>query len=157
MKNKIMMLLVIMTLAISAVSAGPKPGKLQDNIKYRQSAMMFMRWNVGVIKKHVVKKPDSFNREEVIKAANAIAAIAGTGLNRLFVPGTSTGNGWKPTRVKPEFFEQPSEVSDLLASLNIEAGELAEVAKGGSVADINTQFKQLFNACRACHKRYRAK
>ncbi len=43
-------------------------------------------------------------------AANAIAAIANSGMGALYGPGTDKDVGNQKTRVKPEFFQQQDEV-----------------------------------------------
>jgi len=147
--------LVVLSTPISTPAfAQPKSA---DPIKFRQSAMMFMRWNVGTIKKQVIKNPQSYNRKQVSAAANAIAAVANTNLLALFRPGTETGVGWKETLVKPGLFERPDDAKLYLANLRKEADELARVADSGDVDMIKPQFSKLFQACRACHKNFRKK
>lgn len=153
MKTKVVIVLSLILLSTTTI-AQPSP---QDLIKFRQSAMMFMRWNIGTIKLQVVKNPQSYNREQVSAAANAIAAVANTNIHGLFVPGTETGTGWKATRVKPAFFQRPDDVQRYLVVLNKEANELARVANSGDVDLIKPQFDKLFQACRSCHKDFRGK
>lgn len=131
--------------------------KQEDQIKYRQSAMTFMRWNMGIIKNQVVTNPDSYNKDQVQAAANVIAAISNSGLGRLFSAGTETGTGWKETMVKPEFFKEPDEVKKLAKAFTEEANLLAKLAASGQVSDIQSQFDKTFEACKACHKKYRKK
>jgi hypothetical protein len=50
-----------------------------------------MAWNMGRIKMNV--EGGNFNKEEVIKAANAIQAIANSGMGALYPPGTDKGKG----------------------------------------------------------------
>ena len=57
-----------------------------------------MAWNMGRIKMNV--EGGNFNKEEVIKAANAIQAIANSGMGALYLPGTDKGKGWEETRAK---------------------------------------------------------
>jgi len=118
---------------------------------------MFMRWNVGTIKKQVVKKPQSYNQQQVSDAANAIAAVANTNLHALFAPGTESGKGWKTTIAKPELFNNNDDVKQHLSVLRIEANKLAKIANSGDINLIKPQFENLFQACRGCHKKYRAK
>lgn len=59
--------------------------KPEDAIKFRQSGYGFMAWNVQRIKANVEGK---FDKEEVVKAANAIQAIASSGMGALYLPGT---------------------------------------------------------------------
>ena len=143
-------LVVLSTMAI----AKPKPENL---IKYRQSAMMFMRWNVGTIKKQVVKKPQSYNQQQVSDAAKAIAAVANSNLPALFAPGTETGAGWKETRARAGLFERPEDLVQHLSTLRQEANELVRVADSGDIDLIRPQFEKTFQACRSCHKDFRNK
>lgn len=129
--------------------------KPEDEIKFRQSGMMFMRWNMGKIKNQVIKNPQTYNREQVITAANAIAAVADSNIEALFSPETVSGSGWKETRIKPEFFRQPAEVERLIQALKQETNELANVANSGDVQTIKEQFDKTFQACRSCHKKFR--
>jgi cytochrome c556 len=142
------------TIISSAVLAAPKA---EDKIKFRQSGMMFMRWNMGTIKKQVIKNPQTYNKEQVAAAARVIAAIANSGMGALFSPDTVDGTGWKKTRIKPEYFDEPDKVRKYASDFNREAKELARVADSGDVDMIKTQFNKLFKACKACHKQYRAK
>ena len=147
---------VLCVMSVSAI-AETKSDSKQQMIKFRQSAMMFMRWNIGKIKKQVIKNPASINRNEVEVSARAIAAVANTGLEKLFTASTASGKGWKETRVKPEFFQQPDKVRLRLATFVKEANKLAEVTASGDIDLIRLQFNKTFNACRNCHKSFRAK
>lgn len=131
--------------------------KIEDSIKYRQSAYQFMRWNMGVIKRQVVKNPASYNREEVIAAADVINAISKSGIRKLFPMGSHEGKGWKKTRVKPEYFDDKEEISKLSKRFSSEASKLAIATRSGDVNKIEGQFKKLFKACKSCHKKYRQK
>ena len=153
MKTKIILALSIIAVT-SATFAQPK---LEDQIKFRQSGMMFMRWNMGTIKNQVVKNPQTYNKKQVIAAANVIAAVANSGIETLFTAETKTGKGWKDTRVKPEFFEESDEVKKHVLALKKEANELVKAADNGEIETIKEQFESLFKACKACHKKYRAK
>src|SRR5690242_9465663 len=80
---------------------GPKPENL---IKWRQSAFQVVAWNTGRIKTSL---DGTYNKEEVQRAANSIAAIANGGLAALFAPGAEQGKGWHDTTAKPELFKDP--------------------------------------------------
>ena len=86
MKSKLLLALLAITLTGTAV-AQIKP---EDAIKWRQSGYGFMAWNMARIKMNV---EGTYNKEEVIKAANAIQAIANSGMGALFMPGTDKGTG----------------------------------------------------------------
>ncbi len=156
MKAKLISIVCIAAIS-SAVLVQAKQSKPGDSIKFRQSGMMFMRWNMGKIKKQVVKQPETYDRQQVLDAAKVVAAIANSGMDSLFSPETATGTGWKETRVKPEYFEQPEKARERYLDFVKEANELVDVAGTGDVVRIKGKFEKVFDACRSCHKRYRAK
>lgn len=141
-------------LALASTAFAQSIGKPEDNIRWRQSAYHTMAWNMGRIKANI---EGSYNKEQVVQAANTIAAIANSGLGNLFQPGTDKGKGWKDTRVKPELFTDKEGVGKVAGAFNKEANELAKVAAGGDLGAIKAQFKQLGDACGACHDKYRQK
>jgi cytochrome c556 len=145
-------------LAVAALLAGvsavaqqaPKPEQL---IKWRQSAYQLLAWNTGRVKANV---EGTYNKEDVVKAANTIAAIANTGLGSLFVPGTETGKGWHETAVKPELFTD-KKAGEAAAAFNKEANELAKVAGTGDVAAVKAQLGKLQGTCKGCHDDFKKK
>jgi cytochrome c556 len=146
-------ILFVMTLAaaVSVASAGP----IEDQIRWRQSAYSFIAWNSGKIKKQVVDQPESYDKQQVIAAANAIAAVANSGLGALYGPGTDQGIGWRPTQLKSEFFQQPEEARRLAVAFNTAANELARVAQEGNVTSIKAQLGKLNETCKSCHNSFR--
>jgi cytochrome c556 len=155
MKKSVKPILAVLTLALSAAAFAqqvqPKPETL---IKWRQSAYQVIAWNNGRIKASV---EGQYNKEEVIRAANAIAALANSGLGSLFAPGTETGKGWRDTKVKPGLFQDGKKVGELSANFVKEANELAKVAAGGDAAAVKEQFGQLGKTCKACHDEFKEK
>ncbi|MDH5232090.1 MAG: cytochrome c [Gammaproteobacteria bacterium] len=131
--------------------------KAEDEIKFRQSAYMFMRWNVGKIKTQVIEQPQRYNQAEVEAAATAIVAVANSGLGALFTEQSKRGKGWKETRVKAEFFQQPDDVKQLALDFKQQAEFLLTSTRSGDPAHIEAQFKKLIKACKACHKKFRSK
>lgn len=144
-------LAILLSTATLAASAGP----IEDQIKTRQSAYSFLGWNTAKIKAQVADKPETYNKEQVIAAANVIAAIANSGLGSLYGPGTDQGVGWKKTALKPEFFEKQDEAKKLATDFNREANEFAKVAATGSVAEIKDKFGKLSESCKSCHQSFR--
>ncbi len=128
----------------------PKPEQL---IKWRQSAYQVLAWNTGRVKANV---DGTFNKDDVIKAANTIAAIANSGLGALYAPGTENGKGWHDTAAKPELWTDKKAGEDG-AAFNKEANELAKVALGGDVAAVKTQLGKLQGTCKGCHDDFRKK
>lgn len=152
MKNKL-----LLTLVMGAASAAALAGPIEDQIRFRQSAYSFVGWNCAKIKNQVIDHPETYNKDQVIAAASAIAATANSGLGGLFGPGTDKGTGWKPTRLKAEFFQQSDDAKNAGVTFITEANALAKVAEIGSVDDIKAQFGKLGEACKGCHDKFRAK
>jgi len=126
-------------------------GTIEDQIRFRQSAYAFMGWNTSKIKAQVVDHPETYNKDQVIAAANAIAAVANSGLSDLYGPGTDQGSGWKPSHLKPEYFQKQNEVAEINADLIKAAGDLQNIAVSGDVSAIKTQFGKLGAICKNCH------
>jgi len=127
----------------------PKPEQL---IKWRQSAYQVLAWNNGRIKAVV---DGTYNREEAVKAANAIAAIANAGLGSLFAPGSETGKGWHDTTAKPTLWTEGAKAGELAGNFTREANELAKVAQHGDQAALKEQFGKLGKTCKGCHDEFR--
>ena len=135
----------------SAVFA-QQPLKPEEMIKYRKAGYSFMSWNMGKIKANL---DGTFNKEQVIAAANVIAGTANSGMGALFGPGTEKEVGGEKTRVKPEFFEQPDKVRELAMNFAKEANELAKIAATGDAAAVKAQFGKTGGTCKACHDEFR--
>ena len=88
--------------------------KPEEMIKFRKAGYSFMSWNMGKIKANL---DGTFNKDQVIAAANLVAATANSGMGALYAPGTDKDIGNEKTRVKPEFFTQPEKVRESKAAL----------------------------------------
>lgn len=150
MKAKLIVSLLAATLA-TAATAQVKP---EDAIKWRQSGYGFMAWNMARIKMNV---EGQYNKDEVIKAANAIQAIANSGMGALYLPGTDKGTGWEPTRAKAEIWKEGEKLGKAGMAFNKEANEMAKVAQTGDVAAVKEQFGKLGGTCKGCHDDFKAK
>ena len=139
---------------ITSLALGQVIGKPEDQIRWRQSAYHTMAWSMGRIKTNV---EGSYNKDQVIEAANLIQAIANSKMGVLYQANTSTGKGWKETRVKPEFFKPESrdELGKIAGGFGKEANEMAKVAAAGNAAAVKAQFGKLGEACNACHDKFR--
>jgi cytochrome c556 len=151
--NRKIALTLLLTASTTAAIAGP----IEEQIRFRQSAYSFAAWNVAKIKNQVVDHPETFNKDAVAAAANAIAAVANSGLGALYGEGTDKGVGWKQTRLKPEFFQKKAEVTVAANTFNEAANELAKVAATGDVNAIKVQFGKVGESCKGCHDLTRIK
>jgi cytochrome c556 len=139
-------------LALSAFAMDAKPEFL---IKTRQSGYTFMAWNMGRIKAQL--DAPAFNKDEVVSAANVIAAIANSGMGALYAKGTEKGQGWHETKVKGELFTDGEGVKKVAMSFNQEANEMAKVAASGDAAAVKAQFEKLGKSCKGCHEKFKIK
>ena len=151
MKTKFVLALLATVLASSAF-AQVKP---EDAIKFRQSGYGFMAWNMARIKANV--EGDKYNKEEVIKAANAIQAIANSGMGALYLPGTDKGKGWEETRAKSNIWTDKEKLGKAAMAFNKEANELAKVAANGDAHAVEEQLGKLGGTCKGCHDDFKAK
>lgn len=151
MKNRILLAALAFAVAGTA-SAQVKP---EDAIKWRQSGYGFMAWNMARIKMNV--EGASFNKDDVVKAATAIQAIANSGMGALYLPGTDKGKGWEETRAKPNIWTEQEKLGKAAMAFNREANELAKVAAGGDKAAVGAQLGKLGETCKGCHDDFKAK
>lgn len=149
MKTPLIALAATLLAATAQAQQAPKPEQL---IKWRQSAYQVVGWNTARVKANV---DGSYNKDEVIRAANTIAAIANSGLPSLFPAGTETGKGWKDTTVKATFITNSTGAAAAQAAFAKEANELARLAQAGDVGAVKAQLAALQKTCKACHDDYR--
>jgi cytochrome c556 len=150
MKSKLLLALLAVTLT-GTVTAQVKP---EEAIKFRQSGYGFMAWNMARIKMNV---EGTYNKEEVVKAANAIQAIANSGMGALYLPGTDKGTGWEKTRAKPEIWTEKEKLGKAAMAFNKEANEMAKVAAAGDSAAAKEQLGKLSATCKGCHDDFKIK
>ena len=128
----------------------PKPEAL---IKWRQSAFQVVAWNSGRIKSSL---DAGYNRDQVLRSANVIAAIANSGLGSLFAAGTESAKGWHDTTVKPEAFTSTARFAELGGEFAKESTELVRVVSSGADAvAVKDQFGKLQKTCKSCHDDFR--
>ncbi|MDR1425330.1 MAG: cytochrome c [Azoarcus sp.] len=152
MKKFAIATLGIATLLLAAnASAQVKP---EDQIRYRQAAYSFASWNMGKIKANL---DGGYNADQVKAAANAIAAVANSGLGALFGPGTDKAIGAQKTSVKPELFQNGAEVAKLSGNFTKAANDLAAAAATGDAATVKTAFGETGKTCKACHDQFKAR
>jgi len=128
----------------------PRPENL---IKWRQSAFQVVAWNSGRIKASL---DAGYNKDQVLRSASTIAAIANSGLGSLFAPGTETGKGWHETSVKADAFGNQAKFAELGLEFAKESNELVRVVSGGAdPTAVKDQFGKLQRTCKSCHDDFR--
>ena len=147
--------LALLVAAVSASAFAQQGAKPEDLIKWRQSGYGFMAWNMARIKSNV--EGGQYNKEEVIKAANAIQAVANSGMGALYVPGTDKGKGWEETRAKANIWTEQEKLGKAAMAFNKEANEMAKIAASGDAAAVGAQLGKLGGTCKGCHDDFKAK
>ncbi len=140
-------------LASTAVQAQMKP---EEMVETRQAGYQFMSWNMGKIKAQVVDGKEPYDQAKVAAAANAIAAIANSGMGSLYSPDTTTEQLGKATRLKPEFFQNLDEAGQIGRNFTAAANQLAKVAAEGDQAATKKAFADVGGSCKSCHDKFRA-
>lgn len=137
--------------AMAGVTFAQSVGKLEDQIRWRQSAYHTMAWSMARIKANI---DGTYNKEQVVEAANVIQAIANSKMGALYQPGSDKGKGWKETRLKSEFFGH-KDLPQIAQNFGAAANEMAKVAAGGDAGAVKAQFGKLGESCKACHDKFR--
>ena len=146
--------LVLALLAAAGYAAAQQAPKPENLIKWRQSVFQVIGWNTGRIKANV---EGTYNKDEVVKAANTIAALSRSGVETLFAAGTEQGKGWHDTSAKAEAFKDTKHFDELLANFGKEAGDLASIAASGDQAAVKAQYGKLTRTCKACHDDFKSR
>jgi cytochrome c556 len=135
-----------------AVPASAQFSKLEDAIRYRQSAYVLMGNHMGRINAQLKSdKPDVAAIQKSAAIVDFASQLPGEG----YVPGSDKG-GTPPTRAKPEVFTDPK-VKEVGRAMRQEVVKLVEVSKAGDIAAIRTQFQATAKSCDNCHDNYRNK
>jgi cytochrome c556 len=144
---------IIAGLSLAVLAGGAfAQAKPEDQIKVRQAGYRYMSWNMGQIKANLGA---TYNKDQVIAAANVIAAISNSGMGALFSAGTEKGVGYHETEVKPDFAARMDEFKKLGMAFNKEANDLSKVAATGDAAAVKAQFGKVGEACKACHEKFK--
>lgn len=148
----------VSALVLSAAASTPVLAQMsvEDQIETRKAAFEFAAWNMGKIKAQAVEDSVAYSQQQMIAAANAIAAVANSGLGALFGPGTGMDQA-DDTKLKPEFFEQPDKAREVAVKFAQEATKLQTVAATGDKAALARQFSAVGQTCKGCHDSFRAK
>ena len=150
--SKTMLSLTAGALALVSAVAQAQFAKPEDAIRYRQSAYVIMGTQMGKIAAQLKSdKPDVAQIQRSAGIVDFVSQLPGEG----YVPGSEKG-GNPRTRAKPEIFTDPK-VREVGTAMRTEVIKLNDVAKGGDIAAIRTQFQATVKTCDNCHDNYRSK
>ena len=145
--------LAVLATALSA-SAFAQNYPVEDAIKWRQSAYQILNWNTTRLDQNV--NSAQYNKDDAIKAANTIAAIANSGMGQLYFAGSDKSDKIK-TNVRPEMYSDPQGAAKAAIALSTEANELVKIAQNGDAAAVKAQLGKLGGACKGCHDQFKKK
>ena len=114
MKRTISLAVAAAPLGFALNASAQVVGKTEDQIRWRQSAYHTMAWSMTRIKANV---EGTYNKDQVIEAANVIQAIANSKMGALYQPGSDKGKGWKETRLMPACFTDKETLGKVAGAL----------------------------------------
>lgn len=154
MQLKKIALAALATVTVAGAASAQVVGKMEDQIRWRQSAYTTMAWSMARIEANI---KGTYNKDQVIEAANVIQAIANSKMGALYQPGSDQGKGWEPTRLRSEFFSKQDEVGQVARPFIVGANEMAKIAASGDAAAIKAQFGKVADTCDGCHEKFKKK
>lgn len=124
--------------------------KPEDAVRYRQSVMFIMQYNVGRVAAMVQGKAPFDAKVAAESAANAEfmsklpwpAYVAGT---------DKVGN----TRAKPEIWSDAAKFNETAEKLQAEMAKFSAAAKTGSLDNIKATLGGVGGTCKSCHDNFR--
>ncbi len=146
--------LVLAVAMIGITQSGLAQQKPDDVIKNRQATFNVVAGHVGRIKANL---DGEYDRDQVLKSAAVIQAIANSQLDALFVAGTDKGNGYHESQLKPEALDPANakKLRDAINGFSEQASQLALLANIGDKAAVQGQFGKLRGTCKTCHDNFR--
>jgi len=151
MQLRSLLIAISLTLYAGGALAQQKP---DDTIKTRQATFNVVAAHVGKIKSNI---DGEYRRDQVLKSAAVIQAIANSGIESLFVEGTDKGTGYHESQLKADAFnpDNAKKLRDAFSNFNEQANQLAVIANIGDKAAVQTQFGKLRGTCKSCHDNFR--
>ncbi|MGH8807763.1 MAG: c-type cytochrome [Noviherbaspirillum sp.] len=144
------------SLALTALLAVPfsaqaQFAKVEDAIKYRQSAFSVMGTHMGRVAA-VVKGEKPYDKAAVEADVALIETMAKLPWNA-FPAGSDLPN----SKAKPEIWKEQDKVKAGVDKLQAEVVKLSTAAKSGDLNAIKVAFGGVGQSCKACHDNYRNK
>lgn len=131
-------------------SFGAEPSKFEEPIKYRRAAMTMIKWHVDRIAP-MVRNPQAFNRDEVVRSAATIEFLSRLTLEG-YVPGSHEGE----TKALPEIWKDWNRYKALNDRFQAEAVKLRDISKTGDAAAVKAQLSETNKVCKNCHDDFKS-
>jgi cytochrome c556 len=136
------------SIALPAFAQSNGFARIDDAIKYRQSALVLQNYHLGRLAA-MVNGRIPFDPKAAVEHAETLAAVS-----RLpfvaFIDESHKGN----TRAKPEIWTEKDKFNAAAAKLHEEVVKLNATAKTGDLAQIKSAVGAVGKSCKACHDDY---
>lgn len=132
-------------------SAQAQFAKVEDAIKYRQSALSLMGTHFSRIGA-VVKGERPYDKASVESDAALVEIMAKLPWGA-FVPGSDLAT----SKAKAEIWQEQDKFKAAASKLQTETAKLSAAAKSGDLNAIKTAFGAVGQTCKSCHDDYRRK
>lgn len=149
---------IVASLALAAAAmavaapASAQFAKVEDAVKYRQSALFVMAQHFGRIGA-MANGRAPYDAAAATANAEVVADMAKLPWAG-FVAGSDKG---APTKAKPEIWLEPAKFKEHNEKLVAETGKLLAAAKTNNLDNLKTAFGATANTCKACHDDFRSK
>ncbi len=127
----------------------------EQSYEFRSATMDIYKWYLSPMGA-MVKGKTKFNAKTFAQYAAGLEAISNINLLEGF-PKESSEDHVDDSNAKEVIWSKWEDFEKKAKNLQVEAKNLAAIAKSGNEAKIKAQFKKTAGACAACHKAYKTK
>ena len=145
------MFLCLAVAALLPLCASAQFAKVEDAVKYRQSALSIMATHFSRIGA-VVKGDKPYDKASVEQDAAIVEMMAKLPWSA-FPAGSDTAN----SKARPEIWKEHDKFVGGSDKLQGDAAKLSAAAKSGDLAAIKTAFGTAGQTCKSCHDSFRNK
>ncbi len=143
--------IALITLVAVPFAAHAQFAKVEDAVKYRQSAFSVMGTHAGRVGA-VVKGDRPYDKA----AVEHDVAIIET-MSKLPWPAFPAGSDLQNSKAKPEIWKEQDKFKAASDKMQSEVSKLSAAAKSGDLNAIKVAFGAVGQSCKACHDNYRNK
>ena len=139
--------LVIMTIFSVAYAQFTKP---EDAVRYRKAVMVVIAQHFGAMGA-VVKGQSALDKAEFARNAQLVQMLAALPWEAFTVAGSDKGD----TDLKSSALKDQARFMTAADAFEDEAAMLVNIAEGGGIGEIKSQFGAVAKSCKDCHREYR--
>lgn len=149
--TRIMTSFALAALITVPLAAQAQFAKVEDAVKYRQSALSVMGTHFNRIGA-VVKGEKPYDKAAVMADAAVVEMMSKLPWSA-FPPGSDI----MESKAKPEIWKEQAKFKSASEKMQAEVGKLSAAAKSGDLAMVKTAFGAAGKSCKACHDDFREK